>query len=113
ELATDLLDVALRRPLGDEQPGCDFPVRQPLGDEDRHLTLALGEIGGGYAAQHTNAVSPQVTAETGTEIRYRSRYFHGWRAPGLPSAWTQARCARPSRRWEPVTARPSTAGPAR
>jgi hypothetical protein len=45
ELASDLLDVALRSALRDEQPGGDLPVGQPLTDKDCHFSLAAGEIG--------------------------------------------------------------------
>src|SRR5207247_474790 len=40
ELVEDVLDVALDRPLGDEQAVADVAIRQSLRDQRRHLTLA-------------------------------------------------------------------------
>ena len=40
ELRQDVLQVAARRPLGDDQRVGDLAVRQPAGDERGHLTLA-------------------------------------------------------------------------
>jgi hypothetical protein len=75
ELAPDLLDMALRRALRDEQPSRDLPVGQPLSDQICHLALAAGETGRTHKnpQEHTNdARSPK----TGTEFRYRSRYLY-------------------------------------
>jgi hypothetical protein len=68
ELASDLLDVALRRPLRDEQPGSDLSVRQALTDKDCHLSLAAGETG-----RHHQDSREHSSEKTGTEFRYRSR----------------------------------------
>ena len=43
KFAPNLLDVALRGALRDEQAGGDLPVRQPLSDEDCNLALATSE----------------------------------------------------------------------
>ena len=43
ELSPDLLDVAFRRALRDEQLGSDLPVRQSLSNKECHLSLPAGE----------------------------------------------------------------------
>jgi hypothetical protein len=52
QLAEDVVDVRVDRPLGDEQPRADLPVGQPVGHQEGDLPFAPG--------QHGHQASPPV-----------------------------------------------------